>query len=53
MVVSIVTSFFILRENHRLNKTEEKYILLLNECKRDESLSIFIKNMEYIYSHKR
>ena len=52
-VVSIVTSFFILRENHRLNKTEEKYILLLNECKRDESLSIFIKNMEYIYSHKR
>ena len=30
-VVSIVTSFFILRENHRLNDIERKYIILRHE----------------------
>ena len=33
-VVSIVTSFFILRENHRLNDIEQKYILLREECRK-------------------
>ena len=32
-VVSIVTSFFILRENHRLNDIEQKYILLQKELR--------------------
>jgi len=37
-VVSIVTSFFILRENHRLNEIEGKYILLLRECAKYEEV---------------
>ena len=40
-VVSIVTSFFILRENHRLNDIEQKYILLRQKCLRHD------KTMDY------
>lgn len=45
-VVSIVTSFFILRENHRLNEIEKKYILLRRECVKYEQTDLFIKSLE-------
>ena len=44
--ITIVTSFFILRENHRLNETEKKYYLLRRECMKHKEMFQFIEYME-------
>ena len=46
-VVSIVTSFFILRENHRLNETERKYILLRKECFKHKETMGFVNYVDH------
>lgn len=46
-VVSIVTSFFILRENHRLNDIEQKYILLHKECFKHKETMGFVNYIDH------
>lgn len=46
-VVSIVTSFFILRENHRLNETKRKYILLRKECFKHKETMGFVNYVDH------
>lgn len=46
-VVSIVTSFFILRENHRLNDIEQKYILLHKECFKHKETMGFVNYVDH------
>ena len=51
-LLSIGTSFFILRENCRLRDTEEKYLLLRRECRKSEQLYDFVNRLEDCYSEK-
>ena len=51
-IISIVTSFFILAENHRLEDTEEKYILLRKECRKYKATNLFVNRMEMVFSDK-
>lgn len=51
-LLSIGTSFFILRENCRLRNTEEKYLLLRRECRKSKQLNDFVNRLEVYYSDK-
>ena len=46
-VVSIVTSFFILRENHGLNETKRKYVLLRKECCKHKETMGFVNYIDH------
>ena len=51
-LLSIGTSFFILRENCRLRDTEEKYLLLCRECRKSKQLHDLVNRFEDYYSEK-
>ena len=44
--ITVVTSFFILRENHRLSEIEKKYYILRKECIKHKEMFQFIEYME-------
>lgn len=44
--ITVVTSFFILRENHRLSEIEKKYYILRKECMKHKEMFQFIEYME-------
>ena len=50
--ITIVTSFFILRENHRLNETEKKYYLLRRECMKHKHMQQVVYAVESVFFDK-
>ena len=50
--ITVVTSFFILRENHRLSETEKKYYILRKECMKHKSMQQAVYAVETFYSDK-
>ena len=51
-LITVVTSFFILRENHRLNETENKYYILRKECMKHKEMHQVIYAVEGIFLNK-
>ena len=50
--ITVATSFFILRENHRLNETEKNYHLLRRECMKHKHMQQVVHAVESVFFYK-